>query len=141
MEKDEKKPDDTPYYYGSRLVPSAERRDFKMFELESKAREVAELLLSSEVYIRYDEARRKLEENKELLFGVNEYRKKRFYIQNNPDENMQNALNQLVIDYGHIVNNPVAMEYMDAESLLCREVRKVTAIIADVINMDMNFLD
>ncbi|MDE5782341.1 MAG: YlbF family regulator [Lachnospiraceae bacterium] len=141
MEKDETKPDDTSYYYGSRLVTSAERRDFEMFELESKAREVAELLLNSEVYIKYDEARRKLEENSELLLGVNEYRKKRFYIQNNPDENMQNALNQLVIDYGHIVNNPTAMEYMDAESLLCREVRKVTAIIADVINMDMNFLD
>lgn len=112
-----------------------------MFEVESKAREVAELIIGSEVYRRYEEARRKLEENSELLAGVNEYRKKRFYIQNNPDENMQNALNQLLSEYGYVINNPVAMEYMDAESLICREVRKATAIIADAIDMDMNFLD
>lgn len=141
MEKDEKKPYDTSHNYGSRLAPSSERRGFKMFELESKAREAAELLLGSEVYRRYDEARKKLEEDKELLSAVNEYRKRRFYIQNNPDENMQNAINQLISENGHILNNPVAMEFIDSETLLCREVRKVTAIIADVINMDMNFLD
>lgn len=112
-----------------------------MFELESKAREVAELLTSGKAYMRYEEARRKLEENPELLAGVNEYRRKRFYIQNNPDENMQNALNQLVNEFGHVVNNHTAREYLDAESLVCREVRKVTAIIADSIDLDMNFLN
>lgn len=141
MEKDEKKPDDTTYNYGSRLVPSAERRDFKMFELESKSRELVEILLNSDIYIKYDKARRKLEEDKELLNSVNEYRKKRFYIQNNPDDNMQNAINQLLNDYKNIVDNTIVKEYLDAESLLCREVRKITSIIADSINMDMNFLD
>ena len=111
-----------------------------MFELESKARELAELILSGDAYTRYDEARRKLEEDPELMAGVNEYRKKRFYIQNNPDENMQNALNQLVNEFSHIVNNHVAREYMDAESLVCREIRKVTTIIVDSIDRAMNFL-
>lgn len=112
-----------------------------MFELESKAREVAELLVNGDAYKRYEEAKRKLEEDTDLLNAVNDYRKKRFYIQNNPDENMQNALNRLMEEYGHIINNTLVKEYLDSESLVCREVRKITAIIADVINMDMNFLD
>lgn len=112
-----------------------------MFEIEGKARELSELIVKSDIYQRYDSARRKLEQDGNLLGGVNEYRKRRFYIQNNPDDNMQNALNQLMAQFEHIINNPVAKEYMDAESLLCREVRKVTNIIAESIEMDMNFLN
>lgn len=141
MEKDEKKSDDTSYNYGSRVGSVKEKGTLHMFELESKARELAEMITTGEAYRRYEESRRKLEEDSELLAAVNEYRKRKFYIQNNPDENMQNALNQLINEYGHVVGNQTAREYMDAESLVCREVRKVTTIIADSIDMDMNFLN
>ncbi len=112
-----------------------------MFEIESKARELSELIVNSEIYSKYDSARRKVEEDAELLKGLNEYRKRRFYIQNNPDENMQNSINQLTSEFNYVVNNKTAKEFLDAEYLLCREIRKVTSIIAESIEMDMNFLE
>lgn len=112
-----------------------------VFELESKARELAEILVNSNEYKKYIEAKKKLEENSELLGNVNEYRKRKFYIQNNPDDNMQNALAQLRNEYDYLLNNPVVREFIDGELAVCKNVRTVTNILVDSIDIDMNFLN
>lgn len=112
-----------------------------MFELESKARELTELIINSAEYKIYIQAKKMVEEDPDLLLGVNEYRKKKFFIQNNPDENMQNALNQLVNEFDYVLNNPVAMEFIDCELMVCKSVRTVTNILMDSIDIDINFLD
>ncbi len=112
-----------------------------VFELESKARELAEIMVNSPEYKKYIEAKKKLEENGELLGNVNEYRKRKFYIQNNPDENMQNALAQLRNEFDYLLNNSVVRDFIDGELAVCKNVRTVTNILVDSIDMDMNFLN
>lgn len=112
-----------------------------MFELESKARELSELMVNSPEYKKYLEAKKKLEEDSELLRNVNEYRKRKFYIQNNPDDNMQNALGQLRNEFDWMLNNQLVRDFIDGELAICKNVRTVTSILVDSIDMDMNFLN
>ncbi len=108
--------------------------------IEEKARELAEVILDSEIYNRYLQAREFMIENPELFAKVNEYRKRNFYIQNSPDINKPEELRKLLEEFDSIINNKSVREYLDSELILCRTMKKVNNILVEQIDLDIDFL-
>ena len=54
---------------------------------------------------------------------------------------MQNALAQLRNEFDYLLNNSVVRDFIDGELAVCKNVRTVTNILVDSIDMDMNFLN
>lgn len=110
-------------------------------DIEEKARELEDIILNSEMYQRYLNARQVMLDNPELFAQVNEYRKRNFYIQNSPDVgNKIEEVRKLLEEFDYIINNKSVREYLDSELVLCRTIRKVNNILVDKIDLDIDFL-
>ncbi len=110
-------------------------------DIEEKARELEDIILNSEMYQRYLNARQVMLDNPELFAQVNEYRKRNFYIQNSPDVgNKIEEVRKLLEKFDYIINNKSVREYLDSELVLCRTIRKVNNILVDKIDLDIDFL-
>lgn len=105
-----------------------------------KAYELSRAVLESEVYKRYVKAKKMLEDTEELYVRVNEYRHRNFVIQNSTSNNRTDELRELESEYKDILKNTTVREYLNAELLLCRTVRKINEIIVEGIDMDMSFI-
>lgn len=109
-------------------------------ELEKKAEEIAEMLVNSDVYKTFVEAKNKLAEKQDILKKVNEYRRKNFEIQNGTADNKAEQLRNLENEYKEILRNTEARNFLNAELILCRNIKKINEIIIDKIDMNMDFL-
>lgn len=105
-----------------------------------KAYELSRAVLESDVYKRYVKAKKMLEDDEELYVRVNEYRQRNFVIQNSTSNNRADELRELENEYKDMLKNTIVREYLNAELLLCRTVRKINEIIVDGIDMDMSFM-
>lgn len=110
-------------------------------ELENKAEELSEMLVNSDIYRTYVEARSRLEENEDIFKKVNEYRKKNFVIQNEIADNKVEQLRNLEHEYKDILKNTIVRDFLNSELVLCRTIKKINEIIIDKIDMNIDFLD
>ena len=110
-------------------------------ELERKAEELSEMLANSDIYRTFAEARDRLEENQDILNKVNEYRRKNFIIQNGTEDNKTEQLRNLENEYKDILRNTIARDFLNAELVLCRTIKKISEIIIERIDMNMDFLN
>ncbi|MDE7432603.1 MAG: YlbF family regulator [Lachnospiraceae bacterium] len=109
-------------------------------ELEEKAKELSEMILKSDIYKRYINAKEELEKDTDLLGRVGEYRRKNFQIQMEANNNKRDALKGLESEYYETLSQVVVKEFLDAELILCRKIQKINNIIIDKIDFDMNFI-
>ena len=109
-------------------------------DIEEKARELAGILLDSEIYNRYLAARETLSQNNELFMQVNEYRTRNFYIQNSENSNKIDEIRKLLEEYDYLMNNRIVREYLDSELILCRTIKRINSILVDKIDIDTSFI-
>lgn len=109
-------------------------------ELENKARELSEMLVESEIYKRYTQAKANLKKDTDLSARVDEYRRRNFYIQNGTAENKMDELRKLEGEYYETLSNSAVKEFLDAELLLCRSIQKINDIIMDGIDFEVDFI-
>ena len=109
-------------------------------EVEIKARELAEMLIDSDVYKRYITARDEIAKVPELKEKVDEFRKWNFFIQNEENDTKFDGLKKLKADYYEIMADKRVKKYLDSELILCRTIQKINAILVENLDIDVSFI-
>ena len=109
-------------------------------DIEVKTRELTELILESDEYIRFRKAKEKLLEDQDLYNRVMEYRKRNFYMQNSGQGNQVDERNNLMRDFGEVLRRNRVREYLDAEIVLCRILQNVNEVLYKDIDVEASFL-
>lgn len=111
------------------------------YKVEEKSKELAQLILESEEYNNYIEAKKRLAQNVEVFERVCCFRKLNFELQNGENtEQMMERLMKLSQEYQQELEAPVVIEYLNAELRLCKMMQNVNEILVEKIEMDMGFL-
>ncbi len=111
------------------------------YKVEEKSRELAQLILESEEYNNYIEAKNRLVQNVEISERVSRFRKLNFELQNGENtEQMMERLMKLSQEYQQELEEPVVIEYLNAELRLCKMMQNVNEMLVEKIEMDMGFL-
>ena len=110
-----------------------------MYDIDSKARELAASLTNSKFYKNYRETYEKIKDDEFLMVRINDYRRRNFAIHSNGD-NVKQETEALFSDFRDVFENKDAKNFLDAELALCRVIQKVNATIMADIDMDLNFL-
>lgn len=94
-------------------------------------------ILESEEYMQYCEIRDKVRENPELRRKINDFRLHVFEVQNSEEPlDMYEEQERLCREYEEFRKNPVVNDYLQAELRICRTLQKITADIAEAIDLD-----
>lgn len=109
-------------------------------ELYKIAEELSEMLINSDIYKRFVEAKQRLEEHEDILNRVKEYRCKNFNIQNGVSDNKKEQIVNLENEYQDILRNTVARDFLNAELVLCKTIKNIQEIIVNKIDLNMDFL-
>lgn len=112
------------------------------YKIEEKSKELAALILESEEYRGYLEAKENLNRNPERLQRLQTFRKKNFEAQNGCDDStVMEELMKLTQEYQDDLEYTVVSEYLNAELRLCKVMQNVNRILVQDINMNMDFLN
>lgn len=112
------------------------------YKIEEKSKELAQLILDSEEYQGYLEAKENLYRNPERAQRIQSFRKKNFEVQNGCDSsNVMEELMKLTEEYQQDLEYVVVSEYLNAELRLCKVMQNVNRILVEGINMNMDFLN
>ena len=93
-------------------------------------------ILNSEEYRRYQEADRRLKENRELYGRYNEFRRRNYELQcSEGDANLYDDEVNLVREYDYVLQDSVVNEFRLAERRLGKLMRAVYRIISDEVSV------
>lgn len=109
-------------------------------EVENKARELADMIQSVDVYRRYMEARQAISADAELKKRTDEFRRRNFELQNSEVSNPMEARMNLTREYQDVLKSHLAKEYLDSEIVVCRMLQNVNVIVNKDINIDVSFM-
>ena len=110
-------------------------------ELYLKTEELANFLKESDVYKNYLDTREKLMENELLAGRIKEYMKRNFVIQNTESQNKVDSLHDLQNEYRDILRNTVARDFLNAELVLCKTIKKMNSILVKDVDINVEFLN
>ena len=111
--------------------------------MESKILERAQLLagdiLESSEYQHFLSARARVKEEgfEEQLMN---FRRELFFLQAQGPENYRNGIDDLNNRYRDLVRHVSVKDYLDTEIKVCRIVQRVTKILTDGLELDLDFL-
>ena len=91
---------------------------------------------SSGDYQRYKKCEEQLRQNPELKKKVDEYRVRNFQLQQT-DRDLFDESDEVLREFGGVLKNPLAAEYLDAESSVCRMVQRVVNYINKSVAVDI----
>jgi cell fate (sporulation/competence/biofilm development) regulator YlbF (YheA/YmcA/DUF963 family) len=109
-------------------------------DVENKARELADMIQSVDVYKRYLEARQAISADVELKKRTDEFRRRNFELQNSEVSNPIEARMNLTREYNDVLKNHLAKEYLDSEIVVCRMMQHINIIVNKDLNIDVNFM-
>lgn len=95
----------------------------------------------SEAYIHYQRAQEALMQKPELNQLVNEFRKRKFFMQLQKNENFLQESEILCKEYDELLHNELVEEFLEAEQKLSKMMRQVSNRIFGCIDMDIDFLE
>ena len=81
-------------------------------------------------YVRYTEAEKELQKEPELKKQVDEYRLRVFRLQESRQDLYEHS-DYLQKEYESLLRNPLAAEYLDAESAVCRLLQRIVWKISE----------
>ena len=105
-----------------------------------QAEQISEKILNTTVYHKYLDSKAKVKENPELWARVMEYRKRNFFLQNCDDDVKQGNIDNMQNEFHDILSNKLVKDYLRRELVLCRFIQKISAKIAEKIEMETDFL-
>lgn len=105
-----------------------------------KAAELRDLILSSDEYTKFENAREQLVKEEELFKKVNEFREKNFQFQTGGAAANESLVEKLVDEYSEVLGTRVVTEYMNAELVLCRKLQEVYELLVADIDLGLEFL-
>src|SRR5574344_1276292 len=103
----------------------------KMNEIYEQADDLAKTILNSDEYIRYSNAKAALSQNSELKERVDRYGRDNFYLQNSYSDSKIN-------EYHELRKYAEGTEYLDAELIFVRLMRKTMDILVESVDVDIN---
>lgn len=109
-----------------------------MNEIYEQADDLAKTILNSDEYIRYSNAKAALSQNIELKERVDRYRRDNFYLQNSYSDSKIDEYHKLENEYHELTKYAEAKEYLDAELIFVRLMRKTMDILVESVDVDIN---
>lgn len=102
------------------------------------SRQLNDEIKRSGVYEEYIASKEKLVEHTELLRGYNEFRRRNYEIQNNPEsDNPFDEIMNLSIEYDELLHETIVNDFIIAESKMCLMMRQVYEELAKDLDFDM----
>lgn len=136
MEKSETESDDSSDHYRG-----VDGEVYAMQQVLDMAETLKKEILNSEEYRRYQEADRRLKDNRELYDRYNEFRRRNYELQcSEGDSNLYDEEVNLVREYDYVLQDSVVNEFRLAERRLGKLMRTVYRIISDELVLDDEFL-
>jgi cell fate (sporulation/competence/biofilm development) regulator YlbF (YheA/YmcA/DUF963 family) len=100
-----------------------------------------EAINNSEEYLNYKKALERLKLEGDLINHVNEFRRRRFMFQTSSSEDTFENNQRLDTEYDWLLQNPVVMEFLNAEFGYYRMLRHIKSKMRKKIDLDLMFLD
>lgn len=105
--------------------------------MQKTAMEFVRAVKESREYREYALQRDKLKKQPELYKKVNEFRQKNYMIQNKEDpDNMMDRMDELDREYEEIRENPIAEDFLDAETDFCRMMQDINMLVTKELDFD-----
>ena len=98
------------------------------------------VIKESNEYKNYHALYAEIKKSPELLFRVNEYRKRRFEIHLSNVQNYSNLQEELCREFNDIHSNELTLEFLIAEKHFSNMMKQVNHTILDSVNMEIDFL-
>jgi len=96
---------------------------------------VAEILNTDE-YHDYDEQRNKVKQFPELKAKIDEFRERRFLIQNSDDGSSMEKMEEFEREYSDFRENPLVSDFLAAELAFCRMMQDVNLRITEAVHFE-----
>lgn len=108
--------------------------------IESKVRELADLILQSQAYQNYKMSSEQIKANPELYSTVNEYRRRNFYLQTQGDPStMYEEIGKLEEGFSQHRKIKLVHEFLQNELYLCRMIRKIDELLIEDMEFELDF--
>lgn len=109
-------------------------------EVRAKAEELKYAILNSEEYKNFDGYRRKLNENPELKAKVNAFRAENVHLQMQKADYGNADMQGFANEHTDLLSNTLVRDFLNAELILCKMLRKVESIILSDVELELDFL-
>lgn len=110
------------------------------FEIQAKAKELAELILNSEEYQNYIKSKEVLKADKELYNKVNELRRRNYFLQVEGDENsIYDEMCKIQNEFAMIRQDNRVDKFLRDEVSLCRMIQQINKIVTKEIDFELDF--
>lgn len=104
-------------------------------DMEAAALEFAEAIKNSPEFRQYEMQLIKIKKQPELYLKVNEFRQKNFMIQNTEDaDTLMDRMDELEQEYEELKENPLAEDFLEAETSFCRKMQEIHLLITEELN-------
>lgn len=103
-----------------------------------------EQIKESDLYKEYASYKKYLDSNEELRAKVDDFRRKSFEVQIGHKYGYFNAYENLLRlnqEHEELLEEPLVQSFLEAELKLSRSINEILSLIADEIDLDLNFLE
>lgn len=110
--------------------------------IEEKAKELAELIRSSQEYKNYLLCRGILEEDAELYKRVNDFRRENFMLQVEEDaDKLYDEFGRIQSEFAPVRRDIRVSGFLQYEHLVCRMLQRIDEILLEKLDFDIDFLE
>lgn len=109
-----------------------------MVQVRNELDQLLAAIRNSDVAQKYEEVRKKVEQDELLLQQINEFRRRNFELQQQtyPDQ-LLDIVDDFTQEYAKFRENPLVDEFLSAELAYCRMLQEVSAEIVGVIALNL----
>lgn len=107
-----------------------------MSKVENAVEQLIAEILSSDEYLAYDVQRNTVKKYPELKAQIDEFRERRFLIQNSPDGNSMDKMEAFEQEYSDFRENPLVNDFLAAELDFCRMMQQVNLQITEGVHFE-----
>lgn len=107
---------------------------------EKLAEELADSLMTSDEYIRYKNAEKKIKEFPGLYEQVNAFRKSNLDMQQDEDADLFSTTDRIEQEYQEMRENKYVQEFLASELAFCRLYQRVNYTILENLDFNVDFL-
>lgn len=108
--------------------------------VRAKAEELKYAILNSEEYKNFDGYRRKLNDNPELKAKVNAFRAGNVQMQMQKASYGNADVQSFANEHVDLLSNSLVRDFLNAELILCKMIRKVDSMILSDVELELDFL-
>lgn len=113
-----------------------------MITITKEAYKLNQMIKDSEEYNRYQAAKKRVMDDKELYQAMNAFRRRNYELQSfNDGINRYQEIHDLLAEYEKVLRNPLVSEFLTTEQILSRKMAEVYEVIADGLELDYSYME